>query len=122
MTFEQEPSPIIVYGAPRSGTTYLNRILNNQPEVFISHEARLFVWAHQSLNILTQDDGLLLSDRDGFMSSLRTAYPQIIRDFYRRLDPQARYWGDKNPHYAAPENEGCLDTVVELFPESRFIH
>jgi len=35
---ELAPDPIIVYGAPRSGTTYLEQILNAHPAIFISHE------------------------------------------------------------------------------------
>ena len=30
--------------------------------------------------------------------------------------------GDKNPHYAAPGNDGVLQTVADLFPNPRFIH
>jgi glycosyltransferase involved in cell wall biosynthesis len=114
--------PIIVYGAPRSGTTYLIRILNAHPEVFVTHETRLFVWAHESLKSLTESDDALLSERQRFIGHLRATYPDMIRDFYRQLGPKARYWGDKNPHYASPENQGCLDTILELFPGARFLH
>ena len=31
--------PIVVYGAARSGTTYLVQILNRHPEVFVSDDA-----------------------------------------------------------------------------------
>jgi hypothetical protein len=46
----------------------------------------------------------------------------MIRDFYRSLAPGARHWGDKNPHYAAPENAGVLETIAEMFPGARFVH
>jgi hypothetical protein len=45
-----------------------------------------------------------------------------MRDFYGDLAPDARYWGDKNPHYADPFNRGSLELVAELFPGSRFVH
>jgi hypothetical protein len=115
-------SPLIVYGAPRSGTSYLNAILNQHPSVFVTHETRLFVWAHESLKVATQQDRLLLSERQRFVQHLRGSYPKLIRDFYLTLRPDVRCWGDKNPHYASPENRGCLETIDELFPESRFIH
>jgi hypothetical protein len=118
----QEESPIIVFGAPRSGTTYVNRILNEHPEIFITHETRLFAWVHQSLNILPQDDQVVLNHRDTFIEHLRSVYPNLIRDFYKTLQPHARYWGDKNPHYADQLNRGCLETIIALFPEARFIH
>jgi hypothetical protein len=114
--------PIIVYGAPRSGTTYLTNTLKQHPEVFISHETRVFVWAHESLNVLTQNPQALLTSRGKFVEHLREAYPKLIRDFYLKLAPRARYWGDKNPHYAAPNYGGCLDTIATLFPGTRFIH
>src|SRR5918995_955489 len=122
MAVAQESSPIIVFGAPRSGTTYLTRILNEHPEISISHETRVFVWVHQSLNILTQSDEALLNHRERFVEHLGAFYPDLIRNFYRTLDPQARYWGDKNPLYASLPNRDCLNTISTLFPETRFIH
>ncbi len=122
MVTEQETSPTIVYGPPRSGTTYLIQVLNRHPEIFISNETRLFVWAHRSLNVVTQEWHSLFNKREDFVEYLRGAYPKLIRDFYKKLHPRARYWGDKNPYYAAKVNEGCLDTIADLFPETRFIH
>ena len=121
MSAELEPDPIVVYGAPRSGTTYLEQILNAHPDVFISHETRVFAWLHHALD-LTHDDRLVANQREGFVEYLRSVFPQMIRDFYRGLAPDARYWGDKNPHYADPFNDGCLESVADLFPGSRFIH
>ena len=115
------PDPIIVFGAPRSGTTYLEEILNSHPDVFISHETRVFEWLHKAL-ALAENDEFVLHHREAFVSHLRRAFPEVMRDFYRALAPDARYWGDKNPHYAEPENIRCLDLIGELFPGSRFIH
>jgi hypothetical protein len=122
MPVEQQPSPIIIYGAPRSGTTYLNRILSEHPDIFISREIRLFLWVNESLNVLTQSDEFLYHHRDAFVAHLRSVYPDLIRSFYRTLEPNVRYWGDKYPHYASPEHPGCLETIRELFPQTRFIH
>jgi hypothetical protein len=116
-----EPDPILVYGAPRSGTTYLEQILNAHPEVFISHETRIFSWLHKALLVLPENDQILVSHRDSFVEHLREAFPEVIRDFYAKLAPDARYWGDKNPHYAEPRSR-CLEMVAELFPRSLFIH
>lgn len=118
---EMAPDPIIVYGAPRSGTTYLEQILNAHPAIFISHETRVFAWLHGALN-LTENHLLVANDRDVFVEHLRAVFPQVMRDFYRRLAPGVRYWGDKNPHYADPRVAGSLDLVAELFPGSLFIH
>jgi Sulfotransferase family len=121
MSTELASDPIIVYGAPRSGTTYVEAILNSHPGVFISHETRIFEWMHQALR-LAEGEGLLLAHRDDFVEHLRAGFPDLIRDFYRTLAPDARYWGDKNPHYADHRVRGCLDMIAELFPGSHFIH
>jgi hypothetical protein len=113
--------PIIVYGSPRSGTTYLEQILNAHPDVYISHETRVFAWLNRAL-ALTADHEMFANHREAFVEHLRAVFPQVLRDFYRTLAPDATYWGDKNPHYAAPYNEGCLPLIDELFPRSRFIH
>lgn len=113
--------PIIVYGAPRSGTTYLQRLLSAHPAVCVTDETRVFAWLYHALH-LTQDDRFLLSHRDAFAEHLRVMLPDVIRHFYRQLAPDAARWGDKNPHYADPFNRGCLEMVLELFPETQFIH
>jgi hypothetical protein len=122
MADRQVPDPIIVYGAPRSGTTYLEQILNAHPEFFISHETRIFGWLNQAVAVLPNDDRFVLNERRAFVERLRAELPPVIRAFYRNLAPEVRYWGDKNPHYAARYNAGSLDVVAELFPRSRFVH
>src|SRR5262245_51327649 len=117
-----EQSPIIIYGAPRSGTTYLCEILNHHPDVFISGESRVFLWVQASLNNLTQRSELLWYGRKVFVEHLRKQYPELIRGFYQELSPGAKYWGDKYPHYAAPVHRGCLETIRALFPSAKFIH
>jgi hypothetical protein len=116
----RRPDPLLVFGAPRSGTTYLENLLNSHPEVFLTHETRVFTWLHHSLQ-LTQKDPILLTEREAFVTHLRRAYPDLIRDFYEELGPGVTVWGDKNPHYANP-HQRCLETVVDLFPGSLFIH
>jgi hypothetical protein len=119
---KQASDPIVIFGAPRSGTSYLNRLINQHPAVYVSEEARLFLWAHYSLNELAEDRRLVRKHRDQFNDHLRACYPDLIRSFYRELRPHARYWGDKNPEYAAAHHEGCLETIIGLFPGARFIH
>ena len=48
--------------------------------------------------------------RPPVVEHLRSVFPDVMRSFYRELAPPgARYWGDKNPHYADPFNHGTLD-------------
>ena len=111
--------PIVVLGAPRSGTTYLRNILDSHPDVSISNEVRLLEWLHRAL-AATQDDRALLADRDDFVAFLHAELPALVRRYYAARAPAARWWGDKNPHYA--EHEGTLRTLASVFPRSRFVH
>jgi len=89
--------------------------------VFISHETRVFAWLYHAME-LTNDDRLVANDRWIFVEHLREVFPDVMRGFYRKLAPNIRYWGDKNPHYADPFNHGTLELIADLFPGSRFIH
>jgi hypothetical protein len=117
-----DSSPIIIFGAPRSGTTYLNKVLNQHPDVFVSHEIRLFAWLHECLKVLPQQDRFLVTCREQFTRHLRDSFPELVRGFYAKMWPNARHWGDKNPHYADSANKGCLNTIMEIFPGAKFIH
>lgn len=120
-----EIGPIVIFGAARSGTTYLTQILNRHPEVSISVEERLFLWVHQSLRVVPRNEHLFGGNRklsERFTEYLNASYPQFVRQFYSDIAPEARYWGDKYPHYAASTNVRCLDTIAELFPRPKFLH
>lgn len=116
------PDPIVLFGAPRSGTTFLNELLNAHPEVHITHEMRLFVWAHETLVEATKKDRLLVTHREAFAAHATRQFAGLIRDFYAAQWPHVRYWGDKNPHYADVMHRGCLDTIRQIFPGAKFVH
>ena len=114
--------PIVLFGAPRSGTTFLNELLNAHPEVHITHEMRLFAWAHETLVKSAKINRLLVTHREEFLEHATKYSAGMIRDFYASQWPHVRYWGDKNPHYADVWNRGCLDTIRKIFPGAKFIH
>jgi Sulfotransferase family len=120
-TADQATAPVVIYGAPRSGTTYLAALLNAHPEVHITNEVRLWVWAHRALAGLDHPQALY-SLREEFAGHVRRELPELIRGFYREHWPQARVWGDKNPHYASAQHLGVLETIVQLHPGAKFIH
>ena len=133
MTAPNVEAPIVIYGAARSGTTYLVQILNRHPEVYVTDETNVFVWAHESLRGLIEADraphrereqpgGTRARDRRAFLAYLRRELPRTLRELYLELAPAALHWGDKNPHYADPRHRGCLETTLELFPRARFVH
>jgi len=114
--------PIVLFGAPRSGTTFLNELLNAHPEVHITHEMRLFAWAHDTLVKATKNERLMVTHREEFAEHATKHFAGLIRDFYAAQWPHVRYWGDKNPHYADVWNRGCLNTIRKIFPGAKFIH
>jgi len=114
--------PIVIFGAPRSGTTFLNELLNAHPLVHVTHEMRVFVWAHQALQDWARKDRFLVTHREEFVEFTRGRLAATIRDFYAHKWPEIVYWGDKNPLYGDYTNRGCLDTIRLLFPAARFVH
>jgi hypothetical protein len=124
MSVKLANDPIIATGAARSGTTYLIQILNRHPDIWITNEIRLFVWLHKALHELPVDQNVLYREREHFLSFLHGEMPQLIRRFYRSIKPNRRFWGDKNPHYLAPQfaGRGGLETIRALFPGSRFVN
>jgi hypothetical protein len=113
--------PLAIFGAPRSGTTYVTELLNAHPRVYITNEARLFVWAHRALTSL-DDPQAALTRRDEFREYLKSELPALLHSFYKERRPRALVWGDKNPHYADPIHGEVLETIADLFPGARFIH
>lgn len=114
-----EADPILILGAPRSGTTYLQSILDRHPQISLTNELRVFDWLHRALRDLPREIGAELAQPNDFVATLARELPELLRGFYRRRAPEARWWGDKNPHYAA--DPALLDTVLELFPGTRFV-
>jgi len=111
--------PIVVLGAPRSGTTYLQQIIDRHPQVALTNEVRLFEWLHRAI-AQASDERALLEQGDAFRAHLHRELPAMIRSYYRALAPDALWWGDKNPHYA--ESEATLQTIATVFPGARFVH
>ncbi len=119
---DQASWPIVIFGAPRSGTTYLNTLVNTHPEVYVTHETRVLHWLHLALRRLPSSDRAVKTHRALFVGHLEEELPEVVRAFYRRMRPHARYWGDKNPFYGSNDAAGALDTVAEVYPGARFVH
>lgn len=122
MASRRVPDPIIILGAPRSGTTYLNTVLNEHPDIFITHETRIFVWLYKSMVAGMNNPQWFLSHKDRFEPFMRERLMSVVEDFYEELRPNVKYWGDKNPHYASPNHDGTLQMIRDIYPGSKFIH
>lgn len=114
------PDPILVFGAPRSGTTYLREILDAHPEVALTNEFRVFSWLHAAVETFPRDDLRLFERRDEFVVQLHHELPALLRRHYAAIAPHAKWWGDKNPHYA--QDPAILQSAAQLFPDARFVH
>lgn len=113
--------PVVVTGAPRSGTTYLRAILEQHPDVSLTNELRVFRWAHEVLHGAAEPRMHLRGPhRDVVLEEAAAALPDVVRGAYRRISPDARHWGDKNPFYA--EDPAHLRTIVTLFPTARIVN
>jgi hypothetical protein len=117
--------PLFVLGPPRSGTTLVARLLDAHPQVLVTNETRIFTFLHQAFaQIPTGDRGGLHCARvhgAEIVDTLRAHGRALVRESYERIAAVEqrrglRYWGDKNPHFAA-----CLDLVEDWFPEARFV-
>jgi hypothetical protein len=112
--------PILVLGAPRSGTTYLQSILDTHPQVEMTNELRVFSWLHAATKSLPTEIGAEMARPNPFVEQLEEELPQVVRRHYEERAPHARWWGDKNPHYAA--DPALLETVLDCYPNAQFVH
>jgi len=131
------PTPLIIAGAPRSGTTFFTTALNAHPQVRVSNELRL--WSlFNDIRRRTEAPSELLPEhplRDRFRTQLLEQFATLFRDFYETQADEAllgcpsasdgsplKVIGDKNPGYADSHSKGCLEFIAEALPNAKFIH
>jgi len=135
-----------ITGRIRSGTTLLNRILNNHSDIFIPQESPYIMHLYTKYNnITTWNENKILSFYDDLWKEIRvTQFWKLdrVKDELKkellalgnkanfvslcdvvfkvqaknRGDQQAFIWGDKNPSYALYLNE-----LRKAFPNAKFI-
>lgn len=101
-------SPIIIIGAPRSGTSVLGRILSQHPDLAYSNEPRL-IWRYGND---AKSDMLLVSDA-------RPAVKAYVQEKFRLFVESN---SKKRLLEKTPSNALRVDFVREIFPESKMIH
>ena len=116
--------PFWVIGAPRSGTTFLARVLDHHPDIFLTNETRLMLLVSRVLSRYVNHRRVLASHRDEIVDSLWEHLPALVERVYRDLGATpGQRWGDKYPQYADGEQDPeALMTIDRLFPEGQYIH
>ncbi|MBN1669741.1 MAG: sulfotransferase [Kiritimatiellae bacterium] len=132
--------PFFIVGCPRSGTTLLQVLIDEHPDIAIPPESFVFQRFGElfdaygsladpaNLRLLVKD---LLADAriwdwgldvtpDSFCGQLRdpsvAGVLDLLFSLYARGQGKTR-WGDKTPHHAL-----CLQRIRAVFPAAKFIH
>ena len=103
-TNNSAPTPVLIVGMPRSGTSLIEQILSSHPQVFGAGELKY--WGEQGERYLQNADGTQLD-------ALGKAYLQHLHD----LAPTARCITDK-----MPSNSMWLGMIHAALPQVRILH
>ena len=139
---QEEPAPVFIIGAPRSGTSVLTWALGQHPNLYPLEETVWFGRFHRGLDQAfqigasrgerSQLSGMGITREAFFRAFGRTADALILahREWpsapvghaqafarARAPDEPKRRWVD-----GTPENSFFVTALVELFPRARFIH
>lgn len=124
-------APFFLTGAPKSGTTWLGKLLDAHPEIncrgeaCVHHFGQRLVEACKSYNELLAKRRAVITDSNDFPQMPWPDVLTIMRTFIElRLEaiadpakPGLRFIGEKDPEHALHFKE--LD---QLFPEAKFLH
>ncbi|WP_394762405.1 sulfotransferase family protein [Phenylobacterium sp.] len=119
-----------VCGAPKSGTTWLQRLLDAHPEVCCSGEGHFVERFSNRIAAVVNDYNSLLSaeaeqvyeGRPYYAPVDQSEFDDIVRGFIAgrlmaRAEPRARWFGDKTPGYTRQ-----LEPLHRLFPAAKIVH
>lgn len=126
-------SLVFVIGCPRSGTTWVQRLLGAHPRIRIGQESFLFnnyvapqmrAWRFEQRRernpaIASGRGGVGLSAHlreEQFLSRLKSYSDTLLEPMMAELQPGELYV-DKSPGHAR-----CIPEIKQLYPAARFIH
>ena len=140
---DARPRPIFILGAPRTGTTLLQRVLNSYDDVllwgehagFLADVARAFyaAWDHPSLfrDVRPLAEVLRGSQpRESWQAWMSwTSREDWLQSFRAFLDllfvpgglPGKAYWGFKEIRYMTAPGERTLDFLHALYPDAIYL-
>jgi hypothetical protein len=123
--------PLFLFGAARSGTTFLCRILNAHPRVLMTNESAVVLQLGELIrrSHIGASEGIVFgkSHNKAWSDVLRAESRGLIERFYERVaqqkvdaegdSDQLAYYGDKHPHLFL-----CFDLLEEIYPDAMYIH
>ncbi len=101
-------NPIIIIGAPRSGTSFLSRIFSAHPDVMVLVEPRL-TWKYGN-------------DAKSDMLSVADARPEVKKYIQTRFSEVLEKSGKNILVEKTPSNALRVDFVRTVFPDAKFVH
>lgn len=116
---------VLVVGARRSGTNWLQRVLASHPEVVgIPSETYLFSHGIAPLAERVQHaapgltrTGALYADPEEFADAARDLCDRILLGAAQRLDPEARLIVERTPWHAHH-----LELIAGIYPDAQVLH
>src|SRR3954470_20956321 len=113
---------IFAFGARRSGTWWLQRILTAHPEIAgIPSETYLFEIGIRPLferfhhgTKSSQTVGELYADREVLLDATRDFCDRVLEPY---LEPGARFLSERSPGHAK-----AVDVIADVYPDARLIH
>jgi len=136
-----ENGPIFIIGNPRSGTTLLRLILSAHPNIYIAQEGGFLLFLYEKYKNFAGEKGKILNFVEDLMQTKKIEYWDIVKEeienyiiknqpknyselgsmvykyYGEKKYPGKKRWGDKNNYYL-----NYIDTINEIYPESKFIH
>jgi Sulfotransferase family len=116
-------APVFIVGAPRSGTTWVQRLLLDHPQICGGQESHFFPGFAYPMQMF---DPRPMGERPVNLSTYWTkeAFFEELRGIWRRTmtpllaaKPTATILVEKTPQHAQ-----YMDRIIDLLPASRFIH
>lgn len=126
-----EQRPFFLTGAPKSGTTWLGKLLDAHPEIScrgeacIHHFGQRLVEAGKSYNQLLAQRRAVITDANDFpqlpfadvLVLMRTFIELRFQAIADPAKPRLKFLGEKDPEHALHFKD-----LAPLFPEAKFIH
>jgi hypothetical protein len=124
--FFKDVKPLFILGVPRSGTTFLQQIVNSHPEILITDELRVVSWMMQEAKKISEGFSVHgnpypFNHGEEFSNYLTGNCGTLIAPFYYQQankvgKEKLKYWGDKYPHY-----HEVLHQMAKSFPRASYI-